>query len=64
MGLSSCMKHGGDGTDMTIAPDVYLDWRDEFDFMDGTPLLSLRYCSAEELPEKQKTRKAKPNRKR
>lgn len=49
-----CMIHGGDGTDMTIAPDVYLDWRDEFDFMDGTPLLSLRYCSTEELPEKQK----------
>lgn len=49
-----CMKYGGDGTDITVSLDTYLDWRDEFDYTDATPSLALRYCSAEELPEKQK----------
>ena len=49
-----CLNHGGDGTDMTMTLDCYLDWRDEFDFMDGAELLSLRRCTVEELPEKQK----------
>lgn len=49
-----CLNHGGDGSDMVTTLDSYLDWRDEFDFMDGAELLSLRRCTVEELPEKQK----------
>lgn len=49
-----CLKHGGDGTDMIMTLDCYLDWCDEFDFMDYAELLSLRRCTVEELPKEQK----------
>lgn len=49
-----CLNHGGDGTDMITTLDSYIDWRDEFDYFDDAELLSLRYCTVEELPEEQK----------
>lgn len=49
-----CMRIGGDGTDMTVSLDIYIDWRKEFDYTDDTEALRLRYCTVEELPEGQK----------